>query len=236
MSHGFTEELSPLSALRQDFLAVLPRVERHARFAFRHLERWHDREDAIAETIALAWAWYRKLAEQGKGPASFITTLAAYASRHVKAGRLLAGRQNGKDAQSETARQRHGFQVRQLQASGAYDDPAWQEALIDNALSPVPVAAAFRIDFPRWLALLPDRNREITEELAVAYRTEEVAERHQLSPARVSQLRRELHENWQQFHGERDNGHRTPAKPLRRHANGQSNVPAPTGRTARPGR
>lgn len=41
------------------FLAVLPAIAAHASAAFRHL-RCHDREDAVAEVIAQAWASFRR--------------------------------------------------------------------------------------------------------------------------------------------------------------------------------
>ncbi len=33
------------------FLAVLPTIERQARFTFRHLQRSHDREDAVVKGL-----------------------------------------------------------------------------------------------------------------------------------------------------------------------------------------
>jgi hypothetical protein len=44
-------------ALHAAFLALLPRIERHARICFRHLGCPQGRDDAVAETVALAWRW-----------------------------------------------------------------------------------------------------------------------------------------------------------------------------------
>jgi len=49
-----------LAELHAQFLAILPIIEEHAEVAHRHLVNFHDREDAIAETIALVWTWYYK--------------------------------------------------------------------------------------------------------------------------------------------------------------------------------
>jgi hypothetical protein len=38
------------------FVALLPALESRARAAFRRLRRYHDREDAVAEVVARAWA------------------------------------------------------------------------------------------------------------------------------------------------------------------------------------
>ena len=71
----------------------------------------------------------------------------------------------------------------------------------DRKTRPADVAAC-RVDFREWLATLPLRNRKIAEALAVGSTTTEVAERFRVSLGRVSQLRRELHALWCEFHGE----------------------------------
>jgi hypothetical protein len=43
---------------RASFVALLPAIEARARSAFRRLRRYHDREDAVAEVVAHAWAAY----------------------------------------------------------------------------------------------------------------------------------------------------------------------------------
>jgi hypothetical protein len=40
---------------REPFLALLPAIQAHARAAFRSLRLEHDREDAEAAVVALAW-------------------------------------------------------------------------------------------------------------------------------------------------------------------------------------
>ena len=103
---------------------------------------------------------------------------------------------------SPVARQRHGFEVARLQEHGADDDVRWQEALFDNSRTPVPDAAGFRIDFPRWLGQLGERNRRIAEIMAIGERTSKLADTFSLTRGRVSQLRRQFYHDWQRFHGE----------------------------------
>ena len=73
-----------------------------------------ERNDAIAEVVALVWAWYRRLLAKGKDATPFIVTLAQFASRHVKAGSPLCGNENSKDVMSRSARRQRGFQVERL--------------------------------------------------------------------------------------------------------------------------
>jgi hypothetical protein len=191
-----------LSQLQVIFITLLPVIERVAHFRFRHLERHHDHEDAVAEVVALCWLWLRRLARKGKDARRFPTTLATLASRSVRAGRRLCGQQSGKDALSETAHQRRGFRAKQLRERGLSEDASWQEALADNAQTPPPEAAAFRIDFAAWLVRLAERHWRIVNAMANGERTQDLARQFGLSSARISQLRREFHNDWQEFHGE----------------------------------
>jgi hypothetical protein len=208
---------APLAALQAAFLSILPRVELHAQIYFRGLKCPHRKADAVQETLAIAWKWFVRLAEKGKDPLTFPAVFASYAARAVKCGRRLCGQEKGKDVLSSLARQRHGFTLEQLPSStvtsheerfgtvnGQRKQDAFEERLRDNTLTPVPEQVAFRIDFPAWLTTLTDRERRIVREMANSERTLDISQRFEVSPARISQLRRELHDDWQKFCGERD--------------------------------
>jgi hypothetical protein len=59
-----------------------------------------------------------------------------------------------------------------------------------------------RIDLAGWMQTLPGRNRRIAKALSLGQSTKVVASRFRVSPARVSQLRRELEASWLGYHGE----------------------------------
>jgi hypothetical protein len=204
-----------LAAMQQQFLAILPRIETHAKVHFRFLQCPGKRADAIAEVVAVAWKWYVRATQQGKDPGEFVSALADYAVRHVRSGRRLAGQEPAKEVLSPLAQHRHKFNVEQLDHSTQraheriYGEPngqqtmdAFEERLRDNSVSPVPDQAAFRIDFPVWLSQLGPRNRDIATDMALDLRTNELALKHKTTPGRISQLRREFHDDWQRFHGE----------------------------------
>ena len=69
------------------------------------------------------------------------------------------------------------------------------------AFGPPPDRAAFRLDFPRWREGHGERDRALIDELMAGGRTGDVAARHGLSPARVSQKRAEFHADWHRFQG-----------------------------------
>jgi hypothetical protein len=74
--------------------------------------------------------------------------------------------------------------------------------LHENTVTPPDEQAAFRIDFPDWLTTRTERDRRIISDMAVGEKTMHLARRFGISPARVSQLRREYHNDWRQFTGE----------------------------------
>ena len=223
----FAKSLAPspsLDALHQRFLPLVPRIETHAGIVFRGIRCADTRADLITETIALAWKWFVRLAEQGKDAADFVSALATLATRAVKSGRKLTGQEKAKDVLSSVAQRRHGFIVERLPIStrtamtDLYGDPqgqevldAYEERLADNTVTPPPDAAAFRIDFPQWLAQWSDRDRRIIGDMMRDERTRDLAAKYGVTAGRVSQWRQAYLEDWNRFHGEA--GEESPCQP-----------------------
>ena len=184
------------------FLAILPRIERHGRVYFRHVKNAGLREEFIAEMVALAWKWCVRLAQKGKDVSRFPSAVATFAARAVHSGRRLCGQENGKDVLSPLAQRRHGFAVDRLPDYGTPSDDPLHDALRDNTQSLPAEAAAFRCDFPLWLAAHAERDRRLALDLMAGERTLDAAQRFGLSAGRVSQKRREFHDDWRRFHGE----------------------------------
>ena len=91
MAPFLTEATVMPDDLQERFLKKLPRIEAHAKFAFRRVGCPHAREDLEAETIALAWSTFVRLIDRGKNPDQFITTLAMRCAQAVRSGRRVAG-------------------------------------------------------------------------------------------------------------------------------------------------
>jgi hypothetical protein len=178
---------------------VLPKVVSHGRVSFRHLRSADRKEEAVAEMVALAWAWHLRLAERGKDATRFPTALATFAARAVRSGRRLAGMDRANDVLSPLAQWRQGFAVCKLPDSSTLDGSPLAEALHDNTQSPVVEQVCFRLDFPAWRASRTDRDRRVLDDLMLGERTLEVAGKYGLSPGRVSQLRREFLLDWRRY-------------------------------------
>jgi hypothetical protein len=180
-----------------DFLLILPRIEVHAQISFRSVRCHHQRDDAISETVALCYHWFTRLRARGKKPELFPSVLAIYAVRAVKSGRRLCGQERAKDALSPVAKVRHGFRVEPFPEFDTCDrESEVIDALRDNSLTPPDEQAAFRNDFPLWLSTLTPRKRQIALDMAMGEGTSHLAAAHNVSQARISQLRREFHESW----------------------------------------
>jgi hypothetical protein len=205
----FASTDSPSLAWQPGFLELLPAIQRLARFAFRDLDP-ASREEAVAEAVAAAAVAYRRLVELGRRRDAFASPLARYAVLHVRNGRHIGGRQDHVDVLSRVAQRRHGFQVTSLEATHQPDrSPAhasrgkWLDTLVaeDRRATPADVAVT-RIDFRSWLATLSCRQCRVAEALAAGDTTQDAARRFQVTPGRISQMRRELAEAWSRHQGD----------------------------------
>jgi hypothetical protein len=195
--------------IQEKFLAMLPQIRNRAEFALRGLRRQLAAE-LVDEVVADSFVWFRRLAERGRLHLAFATPLADYSIRRVLSGRRVGCSLNRDDVTSYYAQQSHGIRLLRLDR---YDsaEHCWKPILVeDRSAGPDEIAAA-RIDVAEWFRRLPRRNRKIAQRLALGDRTRDVAKRFGISSGRVSQLRREFEDSWNQFQGEAAEPHPVPA-------------------------
>lgn len=180
---------------RQHFaIAILPIVERYARKVFSWCSP-EEREERTAEAVAHAFVGYVSLVRRGRDREVTAWSLAFIAARRVKSGRHVGSSQ---DKATDVFTKRNGFTV--LRFGTMRDLPSeFHEALVENARSPVPEQAAFRIDFPDFLSKQPGKKRKVAALLAVGNRATDVARSVGVSPGRVTQIRKELRQDWLVF-------------------------------------
>jgi hypothetical protein len=182
------------STWQDAFLAMLPEIESRLRREFRDLH--HDsREEAIREGVAHCLFAYVRL--HGRGRTHRVTpfTLVLYSARYVRRGRPAAGRMNSKDPLSRYAQLRKGIRV-DSKAS------VWIEELVEDRRAPVLDQVAAKVDVGAWFATLSHRMKRIAKDMAFGSSTKEVAEKHGVTPGRISQMRRSLERSWAEFQGE----------------------------------
>lgn len=177
---------------------MLPAIRENARHRFLHYP-CEEREELVAEAIGLAFAMFVRLVERGMVELAYVTPLSEFATRQVAFGRRLGTPLNKRDVTSAYCQHRTGVFVQRLDR---YDkrQAEWQQMAVEDKQTTPAELAAFRIDFPDWLSRHTERNRRIALDLAVGNSTTEVARQHGLSLGRISQLRRQFAESWQQFH------------------------------------
>jgi hypothetical protein len=198
--------------LSDAFLAMLPKIHSHARIFFRDVRCPTQKAEKIAETVALAWKWHRSLAARGKDATSFPVAFAFMVAKAVKSGRRVCGQEKARDVMSPVAQRRHSFKIEPLPSStarsiedlwgdvrGQQKQDAFEERLQENTVTPVPDQVAFRLDFASWQATLSTRERGIIQAMVRDERTKDMSRTFAVSPGRISQLRREFAQSWQQF-------------------------------------
>jgi hypothetical protein len=181
---------------------LLPRIERHGAVRCRHVRCPALKQELLAELRGLCWAWFLRLVERNRDSLALAGTLADFAARAVRSGRRVCGHERARDVLSPVAQRRHGFAVCRLPMQNTLTGTPLAEALCDNTRTPPDEQAQFRCDFPAWRSSRSERDRRLIDDLMLGERTGAVARGFGLSPARVSQLRREFHEDWTRFCGE----------------------------------
>jgi hypothetical protein len=137
---------------------------------------------------ALAWLWFRRLAQRGKDAGDYLSTFNDFLVRSVSSGRRVTGYEKAKDALCVRTQKRRGFKVERLpkefRASheslystvhGQHEHDAFEERLSDNSITPIPDQAAFRIDWPAWMQTQTERDRRIIDDSMAGERTFEVS-------------------------------------------------------------
>ena len=188
----------------------MPDIRNQLRFQFRNL-RPEERAEAMA--VANAAIAYARLHRQERVELAYATPLAYFAAAQYRSGRRAGTRSNINDVMSPDARRRHGLQIQHLDRFDCQE--GWKEVLVEDGRCTPADLAASRIDFASWLRRLSRQKRRIAKTLAVGEATSEAAHKHRLTPGRISQIRRELADDWNRFAGD------STTEPARNKASGQ---------------
>ncbi len=181
------------------FLCLLPAIHEQARFAFRHAPS-ERHQDLVAEVAANAFVAFVRLVDCGLEAIIYPTPLAQYAIKQVRDGRRVGAKLNVLDVSSEYCQARKRISIERLDV---FDERTgeWMEVLLEDRHAGPAETAAARIDIADWFDSLPKKKRRIAALLATGETTKRTARRFHVSPGRISQMRRELQQAWQDFQG-----------------------------------
>jgi hypothetical protein len=176
------------------------RIRKAARIAFRH---WNPdaREEAVQAVLCNACAAVARLAELGKLDLCYASVLSRFSIAQVKDGRMTGGHLNCLDISSRYCQRLKDLVVERLDRREKDEDNAWCEVLVEDRHAGPAETAMARIDVDAWFKSLPRRDRKVAEFLSLGNRTRDAAAKFRLSQGRVSQLRRELQQSWNDFTG-----------------------------------
>ena len=181
------------------FLCMLPQIEEQLHFAFRFMDP-DAKEEAVQEGVTNCVVRYQRLVQQGRSEVASPTSLAGFAIRQIRSGRTVATKLSVRDPLSRYAQLRKHMHVERLDQPS--DEPEeWVEVAVADKRAPIPEQVALRMDVRVWLRGLTRRTRLIARDLIFGWKTGELSRRYGISPARISQLRRQLYESWQIFQG-----------------------------------
>ena len=131
-------------------------------------------------------------------PSESVSQTTPSAKCRFKAGRTVGSTLNVRDVSSRYCQVLKGVRVERLDHFDTGEEK-WKEILVEDRHAGPAETAAARIDIGNWLAGLPRRQRRIAELLATSESTSEAAEKFRVSRGRVSQIRRELEDSWEEY-------------------------------------
>ena len=176
------------------FLMILPRIQSQAWLAFQGLS-FDLKQELQSEVVAHCWKSFARLFELGRHEDVPPMTLARFAIRAVRSGRRIGASLNINDVTSHYCQNRMGIW-------SSLNGDNWPESLIaDERARPDELVMA-RIDFSEWLQTLKPLHRKVAEHLSLGESTHSTARIFNLSPGRISQIRRLLEQSWHSFQTE----------------------------------
>ncbi|MGO9113515.1 MAG: hypothetical protein ACLP9L_30150 [Thermoguttaceae bacterium] len=182
------------------FMAFLPQITTFAKCAFAFL-RPEGCAEAVQEVVANACQAYARLVELGKTDFAYPIALARYGVRQTRDHRKVGGHLNVRDVLSRYCQTRKDVVVERLDKFD-HAENGWEEVLIEDRHAGPADTTRVRLDFSAWFASLKRRDRRVAEFLANGETTKAAARKFKVSAGRISQLRKELAENWRKFIGD----------------------------------
>jgi hypothetical protein len=179
---------------------ILPRIQSQAWLAFQG-RSFDLKQELQSEVVAHCWKSFARLFELRRHEDVPPMTLARFAIRAVRSGRRIGASLNINDVTSDYCQNRMGIRSTHFYKTDLNGDN-WPESLIaDERARPDELVMA-RIDFSEWLQTLKPLHRKVAEYLSLGESTHSTARIFNLSPGRISQIRRLLEQSWHSFQTE----------------------------------
>jgi len=180
------------------FLEMLPLIKRQARRAFSDFDA-DSREEAEQGVVVNAFQIHRNLAMKGRLEESFASPTARYAIGQYREGRTGASN-SSTDVTSLFCQNLGRATIKHYGLATNIADSFESEATATDARYPVHRSVGFKIDFfQTWLANQPPKAQSVLRDLGFGYTPGEVSKNHNISQARVCQIRKAYEKSWNEF-------------------------------------
>jgi hypothetical protein len=167
--------MSDLKTLQNVFVEWIPRMQRRARLRFLYLPP-DLRQEAIANSLALAWKFFYALFLKGRVDApEVLKSCLHYALKQTNCGRTV-----------QSSRCRDAYDQKRT-GRAKFSDFDVSNFIGRN--TPVPDQVSFRLDIPAFFNTLNSRQRGIAADLATGMATSEAAAKYNVTPGAISQFR-----------------------------------------------
>ena len=184
---------SSAQSVAPTFESMLPVLTIRFRKAALSIKSYEERTDAVAEMIGMAFNLYASLIKRGRTDI-YSTPIGEFVVKGYFSGRRVAG-MSATDVTSPRCR----FLGRSTMANEGVNG----KYICRKTFKPSTIGA-FNIDFAAWKETLDDRTQNLLSDILMGETTSFLARRYNISPARISQIRRELVESWKSFVADRD--------------------------------
>lgn len=174
-----------MTSLHESFVSQLPELEAMAFAAFSDRDP-EAREEAVQNTLALAWRAFVRLEEKGElSDHGILKSIVWYSIKQTKDGRSICGCPRARDAMDQRGR-RVEFQHVELRD-------------FEGNHTSIPDRVSFRVDIPRFFSTLSERQRSIATALMHGESTSAVARQQNVTPAAISQHRQTFKRKLDEF-------------------------------------
>ena len=182
------------------FLMILPRIQSQAWNAFQGLS-FDLKQELQSEVVGHCWKSFIRLFELGRHEDVSPMSLARFAIRAVRSGRRMGASLNINDVSSNYCQRRLGIRTTPFCMIDQHGERLAESLIADERARPDQLVMA-RIDFSEWLQTLKPLHRKVAEHLSLGESTHSTARIFNLTPGRISQIRRLLEQSWLSFQTE----------------------------------
>lgn len=180
-----------IETIKARFAAQFPRIQQMV--SRQHYKLYGDmRDEAVADTLAFAWRYYRNMAMEGGNPDRVLGSIIRFSAKHVRAGKKIGRSPDAEDVLNQTGE----HSVRYLPHH--QEDKAAKEAhaAVRSRLPDPADEAISDLDYRAFLDSLSPNDRNLAESLVAGQNMSDVAKERGVSHQAIHDRRKKMAKKW----------------------------------------